>query len=137
MSPRDLLRALTPLGWLLVGLIAVAALATLGWRWDPFDLQTRRAERAESRAAVAESDAAARALEVEGEVALRHTAVARAQTTAAVRAATAVTLNEVRTADDASTPLDPGRADRLRRHDDQLCRLAPRLDGCAATPDAG
>ena len=137
MSPRDLLRALTPLGWLLVGLAAVAALLALGWRWDPLDLQARRLEHAEIRAAVAESDAAARTLEAEGEVALRRQASARTETTAAAQAATAVTLNEARTADDASTPLDTGRADRLRRHDDELCRLAPRLDGCAAAPDDG
>lgn len=137
MSPRDLLRALTPLGWLLLGLVMTAVLGSLGWRWDPFDLQTRGVERAETRAAVAQSDAAARSLEVEGEVALRGAAVARVETAAAAQAATTVSLNEARTADDASTPLDPGRVDRLRRHDDELCRLAPRLDGCAAAPDAG
>ena len=32
----------------------------------------------------------------------------------------------------ADAPLDPHRAERLRAHDQQLCRLAPELDGCTA-----
>ncbi|KQS55707.1 hypothetical protein ASG17_06480 [Brevundimonas sp. Leaf363] len=141
MSPRELLRLLAPAGWLLVVAVALAAgvviLGSLGWRWDPFERSARRADRAEARAEAAESQAVARALEVEGEVALRRSSATRAAAASAAHAATAVTLNEARIADDASTPLDPVRADRLRRHDDELCRLAPDLEGCAAAPDAG
>lgn len=141
MSPRDLLRLLAPAGWLMIAAVALTAavliLGSVGWRWDPFDRAAGRADRAEARARAAERDAAARTLEVEGEVALRRSTATRAHAAAAANAATAVTLNEARTVDDASTLLDPGRADRLRRHDDQLCRLSPDLEGCTAAPDAG
>lgn len=39
------------------------------------------------------------------------------------------------TSEDAHAPLSPDRADRLRHADDELCRIAPDLDGCAAATD--
>ena len=141
MSVRDLLRALTPLGRLLAVAacmaVALLVLGATGWRWDPLRLDQRRADRAEAQAAAAASDAAARGLEAEGEAALRRRGQSRAQTSIAVAASTAIALDHARTADDADTPLEPGRAVRLRRHDDELCRLAPHLVGCAPAPDAG
>ncbi|HCW48771.1 MAG TPA: hypothetical protein DGP25_01575, partial [Brevundimonas sp.] len=53
----------------------------------------------------------------------------------AVARATASAENRARTADDAETPLDPARAQRLRDHDSELCRLAPTVAGCAAASD--
>ena len=34
-----------------------------------------------------------------------------------------------------SPPLDADRRDRLRRLDDELCRLSPALAGCCPAPD--
>lgn len=131
-----LVRTLTPLGWLSAfGVVVVLILIVgrgLGVRWDPLHLQARRLEAVQRRADEAEAWAAARALEaaargrqIEALDAFRHQAeaVARATATAETRA---------RTADDADTLLDPARAQRLRDHDRELCRLAPAVAGCAA-----
>ncbi|AYG93820.1 hypothetical protein D8I30_00470 [Brevundimonas naejangsanensis] len=132
-------RVLTPLGWLaVVGaalLLLLIAGRGLGLRWDPLHLQARRLETAQRRAERAEAETSARALEaaargrqIEGLDAFhRHAqAVERATATAETRA---------RTADDADTPLDPARAQRLHDHDRELCRLAPAVAGCAAPAD--
>ena len=70
MSPRLILRTLTPVGWGLAALAALAVLLVLGRglgvHWDPFALGARRLEAAERRAGAAAADAAARRLEVEG-----------------------------------------------------------------------
>ncbi|MGX1802438.1 hypothetical protein ACWIDJ_08915 [Brevundimonas naejangsanensis] len=134
-----LLRTLTPLGWLAAfGVVVVLILIVgrgLGVRWDPLHLQARRLEAVQRRADQAEAQTAARALEaaargrqVEALDAFHHhaEAVARATATAETRA---------RTADDADTPLDPARAQRLRDHDRELCRLAPAVAGCTAASD--
>ena len=138
MTP-PVLRTLAPLGWLALSLVALAAvvliLGGLGFRWDPFDLTRRRADRAEQTAAVATAQAAARAAEVEGQTAQVVRIDAALQSAVALERATAHALQIARTADDASTPLDTDRADRLRDHDRQLCRLAPNLGGCPAAPD--
>ena len=54
-----------------------------------------------------------------------------------VAEATAAAETRARTADDADTPLDPDRAQRLHDHDRQLCRLAPAVAGCPASADPG
>ena len=50
---------LKPAGWLIAGLLAVAALLLLvqgvGFRWDPFDRTRRRLEAAEVHAGTAEA----------------------------------------------------------------------------------
>lgn len=142
MSPSVLLRSLTPLGWLAATLAGLAMTAMLlgglGFRWDPFDLTRRRADRAEAAADRARSQAAARAAEAEGQAGqvarldAAHTLARRTE------AATIPVLLEARTAHDADLPLSPDRLDRLRAHDDELCRIAPDLGGCpAATDPAG
>ncbi len=138
MNP-PVLRGLAPLGWLALSLAALAAVALmlggLGFRWDPFDLTRRRADRAEQAVAVAGAQAAARTAEAEGQTAQVVRLDAALQSAVALERATAHALQIARIADDASTPLDTARADRLRDHDRQLCRLAPDLGGCAAALD--
>ncbi|NWE54077.1 hypothetical protein [Brevundimonas sp. P7753] len=136
MRGRDLMRALTPLGWLaLVGvMVLLLALAGrgLGLRWDPFDLQQRRLEVADARATYAESDAEARRLEAAGQGQQAARVEIHHRRTLAVERATVAAVTQARSANDANELLDLVRADRLRAHDRELCRLAPDLDGCAA-----
>lgn len=136
MRARDLMRMLTPLGWLALVGAAVLLLATagrgLGLRWDPFDLQQRRLETAQARATQAERDAEARRIEATGQAQQGIQLEIHHRQTLAVERATVAAVTQARSAEDANDPLDPMRADRLRAHDRELCRLAPDLDGCAA-----
>jgi len=133
---RGLMRALTPLGWLvLVGvMVLLLALAGrgLGLRWDPLNLQQRRQEVADARAASAESDADARRIEAAGQGRQAARVEIHHRQTLALQRATVAAVTEARSAENANDPLDLVRADRLRAHDRELCRLAPDLDGCAA-----
>ena len=136
---RAFMRTLTPTGRLvLVGLALVALLGIagrgLGLRWDPFGFQQRRVERAEARAAWAETDVAARRAEVAGQAAQAIHLETHHRHILAVERATVAAVTQARSAEDANDLLDPVRADRLRAHDRELCRLAPDLDGCAAAP---
>lgn len=138
MTP-PLLKALTPLGWLVVGVSALAVAAIvlggLGFRWDPLDFTRRRADRAEQTAAAATAQAAARSAEAIGQAGQVIRLDAAVQSSVALERATATSIQTARIADDASTPLSADRADRLRDHDLRLCRLAPDLAGCPAAPD--
>ena len=134
------LRTLTPLGWLVVlaagaGLVATL-LGGLGFRWDPLGLQARRLDAAEARAATGDAEAVARRIEADAGVGQLRRMDDFHQQTTAVAAGTARTVQQARSADDSDIVLETGRAARLRDHDGELCRLAPRLDGCAAAPDA-
>ncbi|WP_426041352.1 hypothetical protein [Brevundimonas sp. TWP2-3-4b1] len=68
LSP--VLRTLAPMGWLALGVFVLAVAAVvfggLGFRWDPFDLDRRRLNRAEASVAAATQQAAARTAEAEG-----------------------------------------------------------------------
>ena len=134
MTAPGLLRALTPLGWMTLAALAAGALILiaggLGLRWDPFDLAGRRLRAAQSQAAAATADGAARRLEVEGAADQARRIDQHHQQTAATERATARAAADARNAHDASTPLDPARAARLAGHDRELCRLAPAV--CAA-----
>lgn len=136
MRGRDLMRALTPLGRLVLVGVAVLLLALagrgLGLRWDPFNLQQRRLEVADARATYAESDAEARRIEAAGQGRQAARVEIHHRQTLAVQRATVAAVTQARSAEDANDPLDLVRADRLRAHDRELCRLAPDLDGCAA-----
>jgi hypothetical protein len=140
VRPLDALRALTPLGWsLAVAVLFMAALALghgLGLRWDPFGLAGRRLAAAEARAATAESDAAARRLEVEGAADQVRRLDLHHQQARSVAVATVRAEIDARSAHDASVPLDPARAARLREHDRRLCKLAPAVCGPAAADPA-
>lgn len=133
---RGLMRTLTPLGRLalagaLVLLLAIAGRG-LGLSWDPFNLQQRRLEIADARATYAESDAEARRIEAAGQGQQAARVEIHHRQTLAVQRATVAAVTQARSAEDANDPLDLVRADRLRAHDRELCRLAPDLDGCAA-----
>nr|WP_316628435.1 hypothetical protein [uncultured Brevundimonas sp.] len=140
MSAGSFLRALTPVGWLVTGVAALicigALLGGLGFRWDPLNLQQKRLAAAQDRARAASTEAAvqewARRLEVQGAADQALRVDHYQQTTTGAERATAAAVVQARSADDADHPLDPRRADRLRDHDGQLCRIAPDLDGCAA-----
>ncbi|MNU95846.1 hypothetical protein D3C71_858690 [compost metagenome] len=141
MTARDLARTLTPLGWLAVfgaGILLVTVAGRgVGLRWDPFDLQQRRLETVQARAIQAETDIEARRLEAAG----RARQAVRLETLhrqiLAVERATVAAVTQARSAPDANDLLDPVRADRLRAHDRELCRLAADLDGCAAASGPG
>lgn len=139
MTVAVMLRALTPLGWLAVGLtgLAVAALVLggLGFRWDPLDLARRRADRAEASASQARSEAEARVAEAQAQAGQVARLDSILTTTRRLEAATQQSTLQARAADDADLPLAPDRLDRLRAHDRELCRIAPDLGGCAAAPD--
>jgi hypothetical protein len=140
VRPFDLFRALTPLGrGLAAALVFVAALALghgLGLRWDPFGLAERRLAAAHALAATAEADAAARRLEVEGAADQAHRLDTHHQQAASVAVATVRAETDARSAHDASIPLDPARAARLREHDRRLCDLAPAVCGPAPADPA-
>ncbi len=133
---KALLRAPTLAGW--IGLaVAAAVLAIalghgLGLRWDPFDLSGRRLRATEDRAAAAVADAGARRLEVEGMADQARRLEHSHHQSLAVARVTADATTQARSAPDESTPMDPARADRLLRHDRELCRLAPAVCGAAA-----
>lgn len=136
MRAFAILRALTPPGWGLAVALAVVALLAfgrgLGLRWDPFGLADHRLAAAEARAAAADSDAAARRLEVEGAADQARRIDIHHQQAVSVARATGRAADHARSAHDASLPLDPARAARLREHDRRLCDLAPAV--CAAAP---
>ena len=144
MSAGSILRVLTPLGWLAAGAavlaLGFALLGGLGFRWDPLNLQQKRLETARTQArdavAVAAAQADARRLETEGAAAQAVRVDHFQHRTTAVERATATAVAQARSADDADYPLEDRRADRLRGHDRELCRLAPDLDGCTGAADA-
>lgn len=131
-----LLRTLPPAGWLVVlGMVVLLLLIAgrgLGLRLDPFGFQQRRLETAEARATWAEADAAARRVESAGRTEQVQRLEIHHRQILAVERATVAAVTEAETADDAETPLDMDRAERLRAHDREPCRSAPDLDGCAA-----
>jgi hypothetical protein len=135
-------RTIRPAVWIaMTALAAGLALMVLngaGFRWDPFGLTQRRLERAEAGAAAGRAEAQARRLEARGAEDQARRLEHLNQRDAAAGRVTAVAIDQARSAHDADHVLEPDRADRLRGHDDQLCRLASDLDGCAgAAASAG
>lgn len=135
MSAAPWMRMLTPLGWLALAGVAAAAFAALalatGWRWDPFDLQHRRLRAAEDRAAIAQVEVAALRQQVRGEVEQAARVNRHHQQALAVARVTTSAVAAARNSDEDPIPLGAIRADRLRAHDDELCRLAPGVCGSA------
>jgi hypothetical protein len=139
MRALALFRGLTPVGWLAVAVTGVVAavliLGGLGFRWDPFDLARRRLERVEQKSAAAVAEAAARSAEATAQTGQMTRLEAALRSTVALERATSRSIQDARHADDASEPLPADRVDRLRDHDRELCRLAPGLEGCAASAE--
>lgn len=139
LSLQTLVRVLTPVGWIVVVVTLVCTLALvlggLGFRWDPFDLSRRRAERAERASVAASVEASARSAESHGQAGQVARLDVALQSTRSLDRETTRSIQTARTADDAALPLETDRADRLRDHDRQLCRIAPDLVGCTAAPD--
>lgn len=103
------------------------------WDWLPWSAASRLAAAEASREAGA--DAASSALhESAGNAGQMHRVEAATRIIVETQAATEGLAAAARSASDASLPLDPGRLDRLRDHDRQLCRSRPGLVGCAAAP---
>lgn len=140
MRMPAVMRTLTPWGWGLsltvVVVLAVVVGRGLDLRWDPFDLAERRLEAAQTRADMLDRDLSARRLEVEGAQAQARRVDRHHQTWNAVAATTARTLERTEQADDAEILLEADRADRLRDHDGELCKLSPEICGPAAIGSA-
>ncbi|MGV8929736.1 MAG: hypothetical protein ACOH1E_08280 [Brevundimonas sp.] len=140
MTVAALLRTVTAWGWVMIVagalIVVLIALQGLGFRWDPFGLTAHRMRTAEARASAAETDAAARRSEAGGAVDQIRRLDEVHQQTVAVARATARTTTQARSAQDAEIPIDPDRADRLLRHDGELCRLAPIVCSSAAAGPA-
>lgn len=137
MSPRVLMRAAA---WIAGGVTALvllsALLGGLGLRWDPLGFDRRRLERAETGAALGRAEAAARRLETQGGADQMRRLDQFHQRETTVGRVTAAALDQARSVADAHQPLETDRSDRLRRHDGELCRIAPDLDGCAGAAGA-
>jgi len=136
-----ILRVLSPWGWGVVLAVVLVLMVVIGrgvgLRWDPFGLAERRLEATQTRAETLDRDLAARRLEVEGEQTQARRVARHHQTMNAVAATTARTLERTEQADDAEILLEADRADRLRDHDRELCRLAPEVCRAATTGPAG
>lgn len=130
-------RALTPLGWLLVGLAALAAIALIAGFWNgltswlPWSAENQR-DRAVAERDFARSDASARGLEVEGERAQAGRVDTFHTQELVIRDLTARADIEARRAPDANDPLTDDRAARLRDHDRSLCDASPGVCRTAA-----
>lgn len=137
-------RDLTLMGKVMVGLIALAAVAVvIGlasawwddlWDWLPWSNE-QQLERAEARADYAEVDAANRRTEV---VWLEKQQADVAEATRVIietRTVTERAIVQAEAATDATVEIDPGRVDRLRDADRRVCELDTLACTAAAAPD--
>jgi hypothetical protein len=118
---------------IMLGVAAAVLLAVAGLYWkgrhDGAARERPRVEAAQAQAVVA-------GLETEGaRETARHVTAAVARREAA-SAATAKLAHDALNSETGRAPLDPDRVARLRADDDELCRTAPELAGCAADRDA-
>jgi hypothetical protein len=118
---------------MMLGMVAAVLLAIAGLYWkgrhDGAAHERQKVEAAQAKAAVA-------GLETAGaREAARQTTIAVARRDAA-SAATARLTHDALNSETGHAPLDPDRVARLRADDDELCRTAPELAGCAADRDA-
>lgn len=123
----------------LTGMVLVAVVAHQWdrlWSWLPWS-DERRLERVIDQRDQLAAEATANAAHVEAltEQARRVETVHRQ--VIALRDLTDPVIHQARSASDATTPLDPDRADRLRAHDHKLCELAPGACAASAAAAAG
>lgn len=104
-------------------ILLIAVLRTLGFSWDPFGTQRAKAD------AYVSTDLA-RDLEAEGYAEQAERLDTYHHQTITVQAAAATAEAELRSLPDADNPIDPGRLDRLRAADRELCASSPRI--CAS-----
>lgn len=133
-------RALVP-GWAKAVAVVLAAVALVSvvahqwdrlWSWLPWS-DARRLERVIDQRDRLAAEAAAQAVHIEALTAQARRVETVHRQVIELRDLTDPVIHEARSAPDASTPLDPDRADRLREHDRRLCELAP---GACAVPAA-
>jgi hypothetical protein len=118
---------------MIVGVAAAVLLAIAGLYWKG---RHDGAARERPKVAAMQAKAAVAGLETEGaREAARQSLVAVARREAAF-AATAKLAHDALNSETGHAPLDPDRVARLRADDDELCRAAPELSGCAADRDA-
>lgn len=123
----------SPAGWIICLIILAGAFGAAGmmtprigpFTFDPFNRQAVRLRDAKAAEARANSDAAARGLEVQGEreQAQRVETFHRQEIT--IRDVTSRADTEARSDPDANAPLPPDLLDRLRRTDRRLCDVKP------------
>ncbi|HET6970819.1 MAG TPA: hypothetical protein VFH92_06830 [Phenylobacterium sp.] len=117
--------------WAGLGVILAAALG-LYWKGR---IEGAARERPKVEAAVAQATVAKLETAGAADSAQRVEVVIRQHENAA-RAVAQLTESALKS-EDAYAPLDPGRLDRLRADDVQLCLAAPDLAGCAEAGHAG
>ena len=125
----------TAIKWLLIAVAFVVLLSAInyGLGFVPFTPQWRakglavKADRLEGQVSTLEREAAGQA-EIAVATEVHHTREI------IIREGTAQAIAEARSAPDATTPLDPQRADRLRAADERLCLDAPALCPPADAP---
>lgn len=130
ISPKVWTRALLVL--LAIGLVIFVI---AGWNslWDrlPWSDASRR-ERAEASRDIAKSEAASAQLEAKGAAEQLERVETYHSRVEVIRDLTRDAQEQARSAPDATQPLDPVRASRLRTADDGLCHNAPAI--CSPSP---
>lgn len=146
MSAREVLRAFTPLHWILTAVAAALAIGALlmvlgglGFRWDPFNSAERgiaradrRADQAETAAAAARSDSAARSAEAAGAQETTRQVERAGQDRAAVDRIVNRYASQIE-ATHETTPVPDDGAD-LRSLYDELCDGRPSVCDASAQP---
>lgn len=113
-------------------LLVIGVLSVLSFVADPFGVRSWFRDRAERQAEITRADLQARTVESEGRAAQMDRLETFHREVITIQSATASPVTEARSAPDADIPLDPDRADRLRRADRSLCGVAA---GCSAPTD--
>lgn len=133
-------RKVSPAGWIIgllifAGLFGAAGMLTprIGpFTFDPFNRQAVRLRDAKAAEARANSDAAARGLEAEGEREQAQRVETFHHQEITIRDVTSRADTEARSDPDANDPLPPDQLDRLRRTDRRLCDVKPAA--CPPSP---
>lgn len=137
-APYRLPLRIAGLALAVIAIVAVAfvVLGAVGFRFDPFDLQARKLDNAQSAKAVAEASASKATIEAAGaRDTITRVEIALSQRDAA-RESVAQLSAQTWSAPDAESPIDPDRINRLRDFDQQLCTIRPAICAPAASDAA-